>query len=296
MTTLLLLIGAGIIALIFAKSFFTFMFSMQNHGTHKERLKQLQQAENGTEKDSDTSAQLVSAITKPIITYLLPNLKVKDTEQLELDLKIAGWDKTFDATQYRAMNLLLKITGVIAFIALFPVSKFFALVFGLLFFFLFGFLFKNSIKNKKAALFNQFPDFIRIIQGYLMANIPLTKAVEETIPYVGPDWQPILKDFVLNCNIYSVPEAIDTLCDNVNIFEIREFFALVKLNMEQGINVKESFESQATKVGELQMEVMLSKINQRQMMAVVVQAPLLLCMFAAAGLPTFHSMMNFTTL
>ena len=95
-------------------------------------------------------------------------------------------------------------------------------------------------------------------------------------------------------NCYS--EAIDRLCEEVNVFEVTEFFSLVKLNLEQGINIKESFESQTEKVKEMQMEVMLKKIGQRQMMAKAIQAPLLLCMFAAAGLPTFYSMMNFTTL
>lgn len=294
MITFLLAVGGGIIAFIFARSFFAVLFSMQNHSTHKERLKQLQRADSDEEIDN-SATKLVDGLTKPIITYLFPKLKVRDTEKLEKDLKFAGWDHIMDPLQFRAMDILLKIIGVIALIALYPVSPFFAIVFLSLFSFMFGFLFRNSINERKKALFNQFPDFIRIIQGYLLAGIPLTKAVEETIPYVGDDWKPILKNFVLNCNIYSVPEAIDILCDEVDIFEIREFFSLVKLNLEQGINVKESFESQSKKIGEMQLEVMLSRINQRQVMSKVVQAPLLLCMFLTAGLPTFYSMITFQT-
>lgn len=295
MTTMLLIIGAGIVALIFARSFFAWIFSLQNYGTHKERMKQLRRVGENPEEGNQT-AQLVANVTKPIVMYVLPRLKPKDTEQLEVDLRIGGWDQYFDPTTFRAMSILLKIIGVVAFIVIYPISWAFALVFGVLFGFLFDFLFHNSVAEKKKALFNQFPDFIRIIQGYLMANIPLTKAVEETIPYVGDDWKPILKDFVLNCNIYSVPEAIDMLCKEVDIFEIREFFSLVKLNLEQGINVKDSFESQMKKVSEMQMEVMLNKIGRREILSKIVQAPLLLAMFAAAGLPTFYSMMTFTTL
>lgn len=294
MTTLLLILGGGVIAFIFARSLFIMLFSMQNHGTHKERLKQLQRADQKEEQDS--TAQLVNLLTKPIIMYILPKFKPRDTEQLEKDLKIAGWDKIMDPVQFRAMNILLKIVGFVALFAVYPISPVLSGVFFALGFFLFGFLFRNSISEKKKALFNQFPDFIRIIQGYLMAGIPLTKAIEETIPYVGDDWKPILKDFLLNCNVYTVPDAIELLCHDTDIFEIREFFSLIKLNLEQGINVKESFESQSKKVGEMQMEVMLNKIGRRQMMSKLVQAPLLLCMFASAGLPTFYSMMTFTTM
>lgn len=295
MITILLIIGGGVVAFIFARSLFIMIFSMQNYDTHKERLKQLKRADTEKE-DDDSTARFIRTLTNPIITYLLPKLKPKDTEQLQKDLRVAGWENIMDPSQYRALNILLKLAGVVALFAIYPISPLFAGVFFALGFFLFGFLFHNSINEKKKALFNQFPDFIRIIQGYLMAGIPLTKAVEETIPYVGDDWKPILKDFVLNCNVYSVPEAIDKLCYDTDIFEIREFFSLIKLNLEQGINIKESFESQSKKVSEMQMEVMLNKIERRQMMSKIVQAPLLLCMFASAGLPTFYSMMTFSTL
>ena len=290
MTIILIILVGAFVAYLFSRSVFTVLFSMQNEGIHRERLKQLQSHEG--EKD-DSAAQLVNTLTKPIVTYLLPKMKPFDNEQLAKDLKFAGWDHIMDPMQYRAMSILLKIIGVVAFIAVYPISPFFAVIIFGLFFFLYGFLFRNSISEKKNALFHQFPDFIRIIQGYLMAGIPLTKAVEETIPYVGDDWKPYLKDFVLNCNIYSAPEAIDMLCEEVDIFEIREFFSLIKLNLEQGINIKESFESQSQKVAEMQMEVFLNKIGRRQMMSKLVQAPLILCMFVSAGMPTFYSMMNF---
>lgn len=296
MFMILIILGGGAISFIFARRLFMMLFSMQNHETHKERMKQLRK--NGTQKTSDeeATAQLVDKITSPIITYIMPKLKPRDTSQLETDLKVAGWDVYFTATQYRAMNFLLKIVGIIAFMVVFPISWVFAFIVMALAAFLMDLLFKNSISERKKKLFNQFPDFIRIIQGYLMANVPLPRAVEDTIPYVGDEWKHILKDFVLTSDIKSVPEAIDNLVAEVDIFEIREFFSLVKLNLEQGINIKDSFESQSVKVAEMQLEVMLSKIGYRQMMAKIIQAPLLLCMFASAGLPTFYSMMTFSTL
>lgn len=293
-TILLMLCGAGV-ALIFARSLFAWIFSMQNHGIHKERMRQLQRV-GGEKVEEDSASQLVDTLTKPIIRHILPKLKPIDTKQLEKDLRLAGWDAYFTPAQFRAMNFLLKIAGVVALIALWPVEPFFAIIFFLLFTFLFGILFRNSLKNIKDALFNEFPDFIRIIQGYLMANVPLTKAVEETIPYVGDTWKKYLKNFVMNCNLHSVPDAIDILCDEVDVFEVREFFSLVKLNFEQGINIKECFSSQEEKILDMQTEVMINKIGRRRTMAIVIQAPLFLSIFAVAGLPTFFSMMTFQTL
>lgn len=295
MTIVFLMLGGAVIAFIFARSLFTLLFSMQNYGIHKERLRQLQRAGEG-KPEPDTASQLVETLTKPIIRYILPKLKPIDTNKLEKELRLAGWDRYFDPSTYRAMNILLKVAGVVALLAIWPIEPVFAVVFALLFFFLFGFLLKNGVKNVKEVLFNEFPDFINIIQGYLMAGVPLTKAVEETIPYVGDAWKGLLKDFVMNCNLYSVPEAIEKLCDEVDVFEIREFFSLVKLNLEQGINIKECFEAQAEKITEMQTEAMMNKIGRRQTMTIVIQAPLFLCIFVVAGMPTFYSMMTFQTL
>lgn len=296
MITVLLTIGGAILALIFARSLLTVLFSMQNHGTHKDRMKQLRQAGGEEELEEDGTAKAIEAITKPVISYILPKIKPDDYESLERKLRFAGWDQTFNPSQFRAVGLLLKVAGVLALIVIYPISWMFAVVFFALLFFGINFLLNNTVNNKKEELFKEFPDFIQIIQGYLMANIPLTKAVEETIPYVGEEWSLMLRDFVLNSNVYSIPDAIDMLCDDIQIFEVQEFFSLVKLNLEQGVDIKESFESQSGKVKEMQMEVILKKIGARQMMAKAVQAPLILCMFAAAGLPTIYSMMNFTTL
>jgi hypothetical protein len=82
----------------------------------------------------------------------------------------------------------------------------------------------------------------------------------------------------------------------VDIFEIQEFFSLVRLNIEQGINVKESFDGQREKVVDMQFEAMMGKIGQRQMMATVLQGPLLITMIVSFGLPVLYSMVNFTSL
>lgn len=296
MTTVLLLFSGAVVAFIFARSLFSLLFSMQNYDLHKERLRQLNLAEKGEKTEDHATAQLIEQLTRPVVRHLLPRLKPIDNKKLELELRMNGWDQYLTPETYRALNIMLKATGVVALVALWPVEPFFAVIFFLLFFFLLGFLLRNGANNMREALFNEFPDFISIIQGYLMAGVPLTKAVEETIPYVGPEWQRLLKEFVMNCNLYSVPDAIDRLCDDVDIFEIKEFFSLIRLNLERGINIKDSFESQIEKVTEMHTESIINKINRRRIMTIVVQAPLFLCIFIVAGMPVFYSMMTFQTL
>ena len=292
---ILLLVGGAITIFFFARSFFGMMFSMDSHRQHQKRMRQLKFTEEGR-KQSDGTAEMINTVTTPVIKYLLPKLRMRDKNKLKKDLKIAGWDANFTPDQYLAMDIILKIVGVILGGLLFAVSWQMALVWFVLPFFGFGFFFNNSIKEKKKKIFSEFPNFIRIIQGYLTAGIPLAKAVEEALPYMSPEWKVMMKEFVINTNLLSVQDAIGKLNDEVDIFEIQEFFSLVRLNIEQGINVKESFDGQREKVVDMQFEAMMGKIGQRQMMATILQGPLLLTMIVSFGLPVLYSMVNFTSL
>lgn len=292
---ILLMVGGATTVFFFARSFFGMMFSMDSQRQHQKRMRQLKFTEDGR-KSSDGTAEMINTVTTPIIKYLLPKLRMRDKEKLKKDLKIAGWDSNFTPDQYIAMDIILKIVGVILGGLLLNVSWQMAVIWFALPFFGFGFFFNNSIKEKKKKIFNEFPNFIRIIQGYLTAGIPLSKAVEEALPYMSPEWKVMMKDFVINTNLLSVQDAIGKLNDEVDIFEIQEFFSLVRLNIEQGINVKESFDGQREKVVDMQFESMMAKIGQRQMMATVLQGPLLITMIVSFGLPVLYSMVNFTSL
>lgn len=289
-----LIVGGAVAVFWFARSFFGMLFSMDSQRQHQKRMRQLKFTEDGHEANNGTS-ELINTITTPFITHILPRLKARDKEKLKRDLKVAGWDKTLNPDQFIALNIILKIVGVILGIILFNVAWQMALVWFILGFFGFSFLFGNSVKEKKSKIFSEFPNFIRIIQGYLTAGIPLSKSVEEALPYMSPEWKEIMKDFVINTNLLSVQDAIQKLNEEVDIFEIQEFFSLVRLNIEQGINVKDSFDSQREKVVDMQLESMMGKIGKRQMMATILQGPLLLTMIASFGLPVFYSMVNFTT-
>lgn len=281
-----------ILVIFFSRNLFLMLFSMENYKIHKKRMKQLQ---FNRKEDMDV-AELVDKVTKPVITHVFPHIRPRKLEELEVDLRFAKWDKFFTPVQYRALNLLLKVVGVVALILFSKESLFIGIIWFVLGFFAMDYLLRNSIKNRKEALLRDFPDFIRITEGYLTANIPFVQAVEESIKYVGDEWKPILKNFVVECEIKSVEEALDNLKKEVNIFETREFVALVKLTLSQGGDAKDSFTAQADKIRQMLIDQMEMKINKRKMMSTVLQAPLLLCNMLVIGLPTIDSMLNFSSM
>lgn len=290
----LLLVGGAVTVFFFSKSLFGMMFSMDSDRQHQKRMRQLKFTEDG--KKSEGTAEMINTVTSPVIKHILPKLKMRDKDTLNRDLKMAGWDKNFNAEQFQALNIILKIVGVVMGALLFNIAWQMAIVWFVLPFFGFNFFFKNSLKERKKRIFNEFPNFIRIIQGYLTAGIPLAKAVEEAMPYMSPEWKIIMKDFVINTNLLSVQDAIQKLNEEVDIFEIQEFFSLVRLNIEQGINLKDSFDGQREKVVDMQFESMMNVIGKRQLMGTMLQGPLLLTMIVSFGLPILYSMVNFTSL
>lgn len=286
----LLAIFALLFTLFFLRNLFMLMFSMENYSIHKKRLKQLDF--NKKKEDADVG-DLIDKVTKPIIEIVFSRFKPKKLEVVERKLRMAKWDKYFTAIQYRALNLLLKVVGVIAFLLFYQSSAVFAGIWGFALFFGIDVLFNNSANNRRERLFNDFPEFIRIVEGYLTANMPFPKAIEESIKYVGDEWKPILKSFVIECEIKNMDEALDFLKKEIDLFEMREFISIVKLNLEQGGDAKDSFSAQADKIRELQMDLIAIKIGKRQTMGVLIQAPLLLGNLLVLGLPTLGSMQDF---
>lgn len=277
----------------FTKNLLMMIFSMENYNVHRKRLKQLKF--NRKKEDADLS-EIIDTVTKPVINYLFSHFKPKKLDVIEANLKMAKWDKHFTPIQYRALNLMLKVLGVVMFVLLYNASTIIAAVWGLALIFGMDFLFKNSIGNRRSKLISDFPDFIRITEGYLSASVPFSKAVSESIKYVGDEWKPILQRFVIDCEIKSIGEALEGLKRDVDMFEVREFVALVKLTLEQGGDAKESFSAQADKIREMQMDMIAIKIGKRQTMGIVLQGPLLLCNLLVFGLPTIGSMTNFSSM
>lgn len=278
---------------MFIRNIFSLMFSVDNHSLHKKRLKQLQFNNKRTSSDDMSSKEFIDKFTSPVATHILPRFKnLGDMTKLEKGLEMSQWNKYFTTTTFMAMDITLKILGVVLFAIIAPFSWQFGAIWFFLLFFLFRLLYNNSRNERRFRLLSQFPEFIRITQGFLTSNMPLPQAIESALPYVGDEWRPLLQEFVINTEVYSQNECIDILSNKVDIFEVRELWSLIKLNSEQGIDIKESFSNQADKVREMQLEVMMNKIGKRQTMSIAIQGPLLLTMILSFGLPTFASMAN----
>lgn len=267
------------------------MLSLENYNIHKKRLAQIQKLNN--KKQGELKVEdLVDTVTQPAMKYIIPRIKIKNLEEIEIDLKLSGWNKYFNPTQFVALSVTGKIVGVALFILFAGTSIPMALLWATVLSFAPTFLLNNAVSSVKEKLMSSFPDFIRIMQGYLTASMPFVKAIEETVQYVSEEWQGVLKEFVVDCNLKSIDEALDNLKYNVDIFEVREFVALIKLTLEQGGDMKDGFEAQAKKIQEMQVAIIEAKIAKRQTMAIILQGPLLLCNLLIFGLPTLYAMLN----
>lgn len=287
------MVGVIFFFALFIKNIFSWAFHLGYEGTHKRRFKELNY--DGTrigQSQDDETKEFLNNLARPVLKYVLPFLEKKDTEKLQQDLTFTGWNKYMDAEQYRAISIILKAVGVIAVFLLWDVGVPIALMWGALLIFGMNFFLNNSLKNKKEALFSGFPDFIRLVQGYLAAEMPLTNAIENTIEFVNDDWKPYLKDFVINSRTRSATDALNTMRNEIDIFEVKELLSLIRLSIESGVDVQESFENQNEKVRNMQLAIMMRKIEKRKMMATIIQGPLLLTIIIALGLPTLESMMN----
>ena len=279
---------------MFLKNILELIFSMENYKLHKKRLKQLQFKEK---KSSDEELnELIDKVTQPVIKTIIPKLKIKNLNEIEKDLQMAQWDGKMDAMQYIALNVITKFLGVLAFLLLFKHSKPMAFLWGIILFKSVSFLMKNSAKNRREKLMMEFPDFIRVTQGYLSSGMPFTQSVTESIKYVGEEWQPILENFVVEAELSNIDKALEGMAEEVDVFEVKEFVALVRLSLEQGGSVKEGFESQAKKVQEMLYDVMLAKIEKRRVYGILIQFPLLICNLLVFGLPTLHAMVNLSSM
>ena len=274
------------------------VYDIENHNN---RLKQLDFSEERVKEDKTKednikeTKKLIEKVTEPIIRHVMPNISYKkDFDELEKNLRFAGADKYFTPMQYVALILLGRIIGCVAFVVLMP----FNIMLAVLWFagpaLLPSFLFKNTIVNKREKILMGFPEFISISKSYLVSGMPFEKAVEESIYYVNDEWKELLKNYLINSEAYSKQDCLTMLAEECNSFEVKEFISIVKLNMEQGVDIRESFDNQYEKIRALQLLAIQKKIEARKVWAILVQAPVLLAILVAFGLPIVESMMNFT--
>ncbi|MEK3956026.1 MULTISPECIES: type II secretion system F family protein [unclassified Psychrobacillus] len=274
---------------MFARNILVLVFSLENYKIHKKRLKQL----NFQRKDDADISEIIGKVTNPFEQFFSQRYSVDRLEVTWRKIKLAKWDKVFKSPlSFIVFLWLLRVVGVFFAVILWSASPFFASMWGGALILLPAYLFYNSTSNRVQRLISEFPEFIRIMEGYLTAGLTFSTSVQESIRYVGDEWKPILQKLAVDIELMGVDDALEAFKFEVDLFEVREFVSLLKLTLEQGGDPREGFESQAERIKELSQLNIEMKIQKRTTMGIMIQAPMLICLIMVIGLPTIDAMMN----
>ncbi len=290
-----------VILLLFSigKNMINLLFDTIDDTAKQRRLNQFKKLKNSQElKSSSLLDNLADTTNKNIIPRLqrlLPGLIKLDYAKVKKDLEFVGWDDTFTPESFIGAVWGLRCIAVPMFlfglVQSTPINIFFIVIAAAMAFGLEAWL-KSSVKNLNDELFSEFPDFIRIVSGYLSADIPLVQSITDSIKYVGEAWNPILKTFVIDCENKSVDYALERMKNTVDLFDVKEFVSLIRLTLEQGGNAKDGFLAQADKIAELQKNQFVMKVGKRKMMGQIIQMPLLLINMVVLALPTLMNALD----
>ena len=244
------------------------------------------------EKSNDEQIQeLLDAVTKPVIEQVLPRMKKRNYEQVDKELRLLGWDKHFTAEKFIALNIAMKILGVVLLCVFFPIEPIIGIVWFVGLFFVLDLGFKGEVDNKYQEILKEFPDFIELVEGYLSAGYDFVEAVEEVAPAMK-HWQPILKEFLIKCHYENLDAGLSLIKNMVEVFEVREFIAILQLGIEQGLDMSESLKRQSKSVEELKDLVFEKKLVKREILGIMAQGPLLITVLVAFALPTVYQMIT----
>ena len=268
-------------------------YDVKEENMGKVRLRQLKDLRNKESMEfkemMDKLAEKSNSALMPRLKRLLPSLGKIDYVQLKKNLALATWDDTFTPESFIACVWALRVIGIACLPLLLITTGYIRIIIGLACVIgIFGleWWLNSGISSIKEELLAEFPDFIRIVSGYLSADMTLESSIQNSIKYVGDAWAPILKTFIVQCETTSLEMALDKLKDDVDLFEVKEFVSLVRLTVEQGGEAKDSFLSQADKIEDMQRSQLVLKVGKRKMMGQVLQAPLLLLNMVIIALPT----------
>lgn len=277
-----------VLIVLIIRNTINFFSSANSYSMHKRRLRQLQ----FSKKQDLSNAEIINRITSPFVSIVSKQTRKSKLDAIDIELKLIDWDKFMKPIQFVVLDYLLKAIALIFLVVLFPVNKMSALIFFSIFFFGLNLYFRGEVNNRREKLLFDFPNFIRITQGYLSAGLTLQVSVAKSIKYVGKEWKPILKQFVETCELKNIDTALCELRDNANLFEIREFVALLRLTLERGGNIRDGFDKQVNTIREIRREIVASKIMKRKMMVTVMQLPMMLCIFSIFILPVVPQMLQ----
>lgn len=273
------------------QAFNYFIFNEERMEGKGKRLNKLRFNDKHLDKDDDLK-QFIDKATNPFL-FLVPQ-SYKENISLAKKLDITGFNNYVSTAQYTIINWFMKIMGVLCFVFLVKASFIQALIGFALFFFAPDFLLTNDYNEKKKRILAEFPNIIKSLSCFLNADLAFVDAIRNTLVYSKDIWRPYLKLFINDCEMYNQKTAINNICERLDIFEIKDFFTMVLLGLEKGINLKESFEMQSDRMNAMYRQSMLDIITKREMFATLIQAPMLLGIIVAFGLPLAGELLSFT--
>ena len=204
-----------------------------------------------------------------------------------------GWDKYLDYKTYRALQIFFSCIGLVLFFIVVSSSPVFGLIILALSAILMPYLLINEVKDTKMKLLAEFPDFIRITQGYLTSGLTFVYALESALRFLGPEWQGFITDLVVDIKLTNTKDALERFKRKIDLQEVREFVAIIVLALDQGGDVKDAFEAQAGNIQFMLQDIMERELVKRNALAQALQPALLISMILAFALPLIIEMMSF---
>lgn len=286
----IIIVMVGIVYLVlsmFLHETITKQRGMRIRQAKKQQVKQ--DLASGTQKRKE----LVRSLSKPLEETVLANYRPRKVDLLLRKLKVTGWDVYFTPTTWAALHIWSAVLGVLLAWLLWENSQVVAVVIGIFLAIFPTLLLNNAFKNINTELLTQFPQTIRIISGYLSAGLIMPRAFEMAAKSAKPRWQKILNTFTELCDTKGVGEALDWIKEEVDIMEAREFFAAIRLAIDDGIDPLESFEKQAKTLQQLLIDINRKKIQNRKVIATALNIPILALIMAAFMLPLIGVILDF---
>lgn len=288
----LFIIGIGIMALLTLIS----MIYGDNVSIKEDfRVHQVkkQEAKKTSVSDEEKKKQLVESLSKPLMSTVFEHYKPRNSDLIRRKLRVTGWNKYFTPLTWAGIRIWA-IVGAMVFLWLLSAKSLpAAVVISIVIVKMPDLLLNNEYNNIRESLIMDFPETIRIISGYLSVGLVLQSAFEMTAKTAKPRWKKILNTFVNKCGTEGELEALSWIKEEVDIMEAREFFASVRLALEDGISPVDSFEKQAVIIQRLLDDAIQKRIEKRKLLGTVLQGPLLLLILVTFALPIVGTILDF---
>lgn len=288
--TFIIIVMVGIIYLVLSMLFHETI--TKKRGARIRQAKK-QQVKRDFISKTQKQKELVQSFSKPLEETILANYRPRKVDLLLRKLKVTGWDVYFNPTTWAAFHIWSSVLGILLTWLLWENSKIVAIAIGIFLAIFPTLLLNNAFKNINTELLMQFPQTIRIISGYLSAGLIMPRAFEMAAKSAKPRWQKILNTFTELCDTKGVGEALDWIKEEVDIMEAREFFAAIRLAIDDGIDPLESFEKQAKTLQQLLIDINRKKIQNRKVIAIALNIPILALIMATFMLPLIGVILDF---